>query len=160
MKNLFRLICSIILFQVVLVSCTSLNNKPPLTFDDGYLNQQILLRAPNNFNTFKTADPILLELKYNSNNEIVLPNDYNLRIFERTSESWVEIKEKPIERLPAGDIILSPTKLMPAVEVIFLSPDLDNPEKRDQLRIYVTGDMITNEGIKKVAAYADITLYP
>ena len=158
MKKLFRLISSILIFQVV--SCASLNNKPPLSFDDGYLNQQILLRAPNNFNTFKTADPILLELKYNSNNEIVLPNDYNLRIFERTSESWVEIKEKPIERLPAGDIVLSPTKLMPAVEVIFLSPNLVDPGTKNQLRIYVTGDMITNGDIKRVAAYVDITVYP
>jgi len=160
MKASFHLIFPIIFLQTLLASCSSLDSTPPLSFEDGYLNQQILLRAPDFSNTFRTTDVISLELKYNSNNAIVLPNNYNLKIFERTSESWVEIKEKPIERLPAGDIILSPTKLMPAVEVIFFSPNLDNPETKNQLRIYVTGDMITNEGIKKVAAYVDITLYP
>lgn len=159
MKEFIRLTYSLILIQL-LVSCSNLDGHAPLSFDDAYLNQQILLRVGSFVNTFKTGDRISLELKYNSYNEIVFPNNFNLKIFERANETWVEIPEKPITRLPTGDVVFSPNKEMPAVYVIYLSPDLKNINTNYQLRIYVIGNMKTNEGIKEVAAYTDIELHP
>lgn len=160
MKASFHLIFPIILLQILLASCSSLDSTPPVSFEEGYVNQQILLRAPDFSNTFRTTDVISLELKYNSTNEITFPNNYNLRIFQRTNGEWIELYEKPTERLPAGDVVFSPTKEMPAVHVIYLYPDLQEPSPKYQLRIYVIGEMRTKEGIKKVAAYTDITLHP
>jgi hypothetical protein len=160
MRVFIRLTHSLALIQLLLVSCSNLDGHPPLSFDDAYLNQQILLRVGSFLNTFKTSDPINLELKYNSYDEIVFPNNYNLKIFERTNGTWAEIVEKPITRLPAGDVVFSPTKEMPAVYVIYLSPDLKNINTNYQLRIYVFGNMKTNEGIQEVAAYTDIELHP
>lgn len=159
-KYVLPILNLILICQGFLISCSRFESSPPISIDDGFINQQILLRAPDFSNSFKTTNPIILELKYNSNNEIVFPNNYNLRIFQRTDSEWIEIYEKPIERLPAGNVVFSPTKEMPAVEVIFLSPDLQKPGSKHQLRIYVIGDMKTNEGVKEVAAYTDVMLYP
>jgi hypothetical protein len=160
MKITIQTISLLILFQVFLVSCSSSDDNPPLSFENKYINQQILLRAPDYSNTFSITDPISLELKYNSTNEIVFPNNYNLKIFEKTADGWVEVKEKPTERYPPDDIVLSPTKYMPAVQVVPLFPDLLNPFVKHELRIYVIGNMKTGDGIKEVAAYTDVILHP
>lgn len=128
--------------------------------DEEYVNKQILIRAPANFNTFKTTDSIDLELKYNSGNEITFPNDYNIRIFLRTSDGWDEIHEIPTIRLPEDDVVFSPDAKMTAVENIFISPDFPDYNLQYQLRVYVFGNMKTNDVDVEVAAYTDFTVYP
>ncbi len=160
MKQLSCLMLFLVAIQILLASCSSASNLPPLSFEDDYLNQQILLRVPSYSNTYKTTDPINLELKYNSNKEIIFPYNYNLKIFERSDVMWVELKEKPTDRFPLNDIILSPTIELPAVQVVVLFPDLQNPFREYDLRIYVIGNMKTNDGTEEVAAYTEITLQP
>jgi hypothetical protein len=157
-KRIFSIICWLLLCQVLLAACSSSENNPPLDFEEGYVNQQILLNAPDLFNTFNTKDPIHLEITSTSSDEIVLPNDLNLRIFERKAGDWIEILELPTTRLPAGDLILSPIKK--TREITSTSPNLPDATRKYRLRIYVSGDMKTEEGIKQVAAYVDITLHP
>jgi len=99
-----------------------------------------------------------IELRLHSSNEIAFPNDYNLKIFERINGVWIEIPEIPATRFPTGDVVLSPTTKLR--ESTFVDPDLKDHTRRYQLRIYVIGDMNTEEGIKNVAAYVDIELHP
>lgn len=145
---------------LLLVSCTPSEESALVPIEESYVNTQILLRAPSYSNTFRTQDPINLELKYNTSYEITFPNNYNLRIFENNSGKWVEIKEKPTERYPLGDVVLSPDKEMPAVQVVVLFPDLPFLERGYSLRIYVIGDMKANGEIVEVAAYTDVMLRP
>jgi hypothetical protein len=154
-------ISPILILQMLLMGCSRTEVKPPeINVDKENVNQQILLRAPKNFNTFKTTDDINLELKYNTQYEIVFPNDYNLKMFLQTDDHWVEIHEIPTIRLPEGNIVLSPNALMPAVENIFVSPDLPDYNLKYYLRVYVIGTMNINDEDIKVAAYADVTLHP
>ena len=159
MKKLFGLICLLLLCQVWIVACSGPDDHP-LSFEDGYVNQQILLTAPSSFNTFRTFDPINLELRHNSIHEVVFRNNYNLRIFERTNGSWAELKEKSTAQYTSDDVIFSPAQLMPVVQVIVVSPDLQDLSSKHQLRVYVSGDMKTGQGIQTVAASVDITLNP
>jgi hypothetical protein len=145
---------------LLLTACVEKVIPPPINFPDEFLNQQIKLRLSPVLNTFKTFDTIALELKYNSNNVIVLPNDYNLRIFERSNDQWVEIQEIPTARFPEDDIILAPDIYMPAVEAIFVAPDLKDYGKSYQLRVYVIGEMQTDDNKQDVAAYVDVQLNP
>jgi len=46
------------------------------------------------------------------------------------------------------------------IEHLDVSPDLVDYSQRYQLRIYVIGEMKTNESVKKVAASFDVTLNP
>jgi hypothetical protein len=158
MKNIFSMVCWILACLFFLLSCSSPKDNVQTDIEHEYINQQILLKAPNFGNTFKTEDPIFLDILSQSSNEIVFPNNYNLKIFAKTNEGWIEIKEIPTTRFPEGDTILSPTAQIR--ESFAVTPDLVDYSKRYQLRIYVIGDMETNEGIKKVAAYIDLTLNP
>jgi hypothetical protein len=141
-----------------LLSCSNSKNERLIDIEDEYVNKQILLRAPTFFNTFKTADPIVLDLISSSNNTIVFPNNYNLRIFKRTNKGWVEIKEIPTVRFPDGEIVLSPT--MKTIQHLDVAPDLIGYNQSYQLRIYAIGDMKTNSGTKKVAASFEAVLNP
>ncbi len=159
-KTVITICCDILIGLFLLTSCASSERPPTINVDSKYINQQILLRAPKYANTYKTKDVITLELKYNSNNEIIFPNNYNLRIFEETINGWTEIKERPTERIPSGDVVFSPEKYMPAVEIVFLHPELPNPNEESFLRIYVIGKMKEGDEIIDVAAYTTIVLSP
>jgi hypothetical protein len=61
-------------------------------------------------------------------------------------------------RLPAGDTVLSRTKTI--LNTTYTDPGIPDVTRKYHLRIYVSGDMKTEEGIKEVAAYVDVTLHP
>jgi hypothetical protein len=144
----------------VVTACSTPTPMPPITFDEENLNSQILLRRDPSFSSNKTTDPIAVELKYSSENEIVFPNNYNIRIFEFVGDSWKEYKEQPTVRLPEGDVVFSPDKLLPAVTTIYIHPDLPNPNRTYKLRIYVSGQMKVNDVEVEVGAYTDVFLQP
>ena len=154
------LITAVLLGFVLISSCTPSETNSPIPTDEEYVNRQILIRAPDYANKFDTRDFIMLELKYNTTNEIVFPNNYGLKIFEKTADGWVEIKEQPTERVPPGDIIFSPLKEMPAVPVVMVFPDLPDLGQKYSLRIYVIGQMSSNGQTIEVVAFTDIVLNP
>jgi hypothetical protein len=161
-RKLLRVAVTIylLLLQIALPSCSTTNPDHPIPIEEGLLNKQLLIRAPANANTFKTTESLFLELKYNSYNEIIFPRNYNPRIFEYSDDEWVEINEKPTQRFPDEDIIFSPDKYMPAVQVVGLFPDLPDVFREYKLRIYVTGKMKTDDGDQDVTAYVDVVLTP
>jgi hypothetical protein len=159
-KKMITLISAVLLGIVLIPSCTVANVNNPIKIEKEYVNQQILIRAPAYVNKFNTRDVVVLELKYNSTNEIVFSNDYGLRIFEKTADGWTEVKEMPTETFPPDDIILSPSKEMPAVQSVMFFPDLPDFGRKYSLRIYVIGLMSSNGEEIEVAAFTDIELHP
>jgi hypothetical protein len=94
----------------MVTSCSILHrspDKPPIDFDPNYLNQQIRLLVSKELSAFKTDSDVGLLLEYNTVNEIIFPNNYNLRIFVQQNDQWVEVKQRPTIR-PNGPVILSP----------------------------------------------------
>ena len=85
-------------------------------------------------------------------------NNFGVRIFQKTDSGWKEIKEKITTRLPEEDVIFSPEKGMVKIFTVF--PELDDYTQIVQLRIYVIGEMQTDQDITKVAAYVDVMLHP
>jgi hypothetical protein len=157
-RRIFSIIYWLLLWQVLLVACSSVEHNPPIDFEEAYINQQILLSTPAHFNAFNTKDPIYLEIRSTSNYEITLPNKLNVRVFQRKAGDWIEIGEWPTTRLPPGDVVFAPNKKLR--QTITVAPALGNNTQRSNLRIYVSGDMHTDEGTKQVAAYVDVTLHP
>lgn len=150
-----------LLLLIILASCTknSLTVEAPLDFEEGYLNNQVLLFATAQGNTFKTTDPIAIGMTFRTDTEIVFPNNYNLRLFIKDKESWREISEKPFERYPTGEFVFSPST-SPQVHFFFVEPDIGNIEQKYLLRIYVAGNMMEKGISKTVASYLDIELRP
>lgn len=152
-----------LLLSLALVACGADDVtvvKEPVDFDGAYLNQQIQLIVIPKWNSFKTTDDVAVKLFYDSENKIVMPRNYNLKLFIKQADKWLEIPEKPIERLPAGDVVLAPNAPAYANDMIGFEPILPDVTKTSVIRVYIFGDMTTPEGIKKVAAYAEITLFP
>ena len=162
MKKFFMFfLCNLIIF--VLVSCSSQGKdnsiNSPIHFDADYLNQQIYLIADENMNSFKINDWVGLMLIYNTTNEISFPDNYNLRIFIRKDDDWLEIYEKPTIR-SGNTVILSPNIPMSNGRTVTFIPSLDDTDRSYQVRAYVFGDMNTKKGIHQVAAYIDFKLNP
>jgi hypothetical protein len=128
--------------------------------DDTHTNREILLRAPQFANTFRTRDAITLELRYNSDEVIVFQNNYDLRVFSQENGKWREIGEEPTQRFPSGEIVLTPTGAMPAVFDVILWAAVEDYDKPYALRIYVLGSMRSEESSEPVAAYVDVNLHP
>lgn len=156
----FFTLYQILIYLPLLISCAKLDDSHPIKVEEGFVNQQILIVAPDFLNTFNVKDSVYLEIKYLTNNEITFSNNYNLRMFSKIRENWVEIYEIPTERLPAGDIVLSPDKVMPAVLALFVVPDLPDLSQRYELRIYIMGNMKINDAVRQVFAYVDVALSP
>jgi len=154
MKNKFWLI----VFQFLLFSCTNLNPEPPVHVENGFVNEQIKLVAPSEYNSFKTSDAVIFEVEYYSNNEVVVPNNYNVRIFKQSDNVWTELSEMPILRYPEGDIFFSPEKN--GLQNFAVEPKLDDYAQNYDLRFYIFGNMKTNDGVKQVSAYVDVKLHP
>jgi hypothetical protein len=147
MKRVLLFAFFFVAFSGLISACTSDKNDP-IQMDGTNVNQQINLRAPAYANEFGTNEALILELKYNSINEIVFPNNYGIRIFEETEDGWIEVQEKPTERF------------MPAVHIVGVYPNLQRPDLKHNLRVYVIGEMKVNGEVVEVAAYTDVKLKP
>ena len=142
------------------MSCTVAKEEPTIGIEKDYVNQQIRVLAPDNFNSFKSTSPVTLEIQYHATDEIVFPNNYNVRIFKQVKSKWVEVKEIPTVRLPKDDIIFSAEKGTATVRLFAVFPDLIEYAQTYELRIYIIGDMKMKQEIKKVTAFIDVTLHP
>jgi len=145
--------------QVLLMSCTTVKGNPQLDgVEDSNINNQVRAKVADIMNPLKTTEPIFLEIQSHTPNTMVFKNNFSVRIFKITDGEWEEIKEKPTTRLPETDFVFSPDKGM--VYIFALHPNLDDYTHNVYLRIYVIGDMETDQGTTKVAAYADVALNP
>lgn len=162
MKKLIIFLLALSL-SYVLLSCAKPNRElsDPIEVDTDYLNQQIKLLPVKHLNTFKTGDPVGLQLLYNSENEIVFPSNFNLRIFVRQEYTWVEIEERVTQRFPDADVVLSPINPVSYAQIVTFFPELEHLNESYTLRAYVFGDMkIDNDQTKPVVAFVDIVLSP
>jgi hypothetical protein len=164
LSNFFSLLRRLPVLMVtilLLISCVRSIDKmpPPLEFEGDHLNNEVTLHALAQENSFKTTDILVLRLTFRTDTDIVFPNDYSLRLFVRDKDSWKEINEKPVERLPEGDFIFSPDTSH-QLPVIFVEPNIENTGQKYSMRIYVSGNMIKNGTSETVASYLDIELRP
>ena len=161
MKKLLTFFVTLMI-SFVSLSCSAINdvpNSPPFQFNELYLNKQIQLFTDPRLGPLNTKDSIGLQLHYLTENEITFPDNYNLRLFIVKDRNWIEIHEKPTIR-SGNNILLSPSIPISFVRIVSFFPQLDDLSKEYQMRVYIFGDMSTQEGIKQVAAFVDFKLRP
>jgi len=159
MKIKINIYC-VFIFAISLLGCTIAKVSDPISTDPDYTNQQIELKSFDYNNSYKTSDIISAEIWNLSGIFIKFPNNYNIRIFEKTNKGWEEIAEKPVTRLPPGDFEFNPLDGSSYIEMIDIFPDLPDLNRKYDLRIYVFGQMSENNEEVEVAAYTDVTLKP
>lgn len=154
------LISFLLLLSVSMIAFWGTSSAPPpIEFDQVNLNQQITLDVVEELNTFESGESIFVFVYFNVkdlNAEIVFPNHSNRKMFIKDGKDWVEVFEKPTTYL-YENVILNRTKCRNA---LVLDPKLPDLRKPYYLRVYVFGDMTTDEGTIQVAAYTDIMLTP
>jgi hypothetical protein len=159
MKKSLRFLYIILAISSV-ISCSKVRNDNPLDTDTKFTNNQIVLVIKDDYNTFKTSDVISGEIWNESDEGIKFPNNYNIRIFEKTNNGWSELIEKPVTRFPQGDFEFDPSSGTSNIQMIDIFPDLPEPDRNYQLRIYISGELITDGESKEVFAYTDLSLHP
>jgi len=160
MKTRASIILLLLVVQVLSVSCVTTKDEPQIdNVEENNINNQIHAKIYEPINTLETVNPVILEIRSFSSDTIVFKNNFNVEIFKQTNNGeWEEIREKQTTRLPEDDIIFSPNAKRLQIFTVF--PDLIDYTHNVQLRIYVIGDMQTEQGTTKVAAYIDVTLHP
>jgi hypothetical protein len=158
--KIFRIIFQLIISFIILVACSTSIDSNPIKTPSDYTNKQILLRTFDFNNSYKTSDAISAEIWNYSGRGVTFPNNYNIRIFERTKKGWVEIPEKVVTRLPSGDFTFNPSDGSSNIVMIDVFPDFPVINRKFDLRIYVSGRMYDENQSIEVFAYIDVTLKP
>ena len=143
-----------------MTSCQRTNVSDPIEINAEYHNSYVTLSADVFPNTFETGQPIILSVLYDLNKVYIFPNNFNIRIFERTKNGWNEIIEVPTIREPQGDVIFSPEINIPFPYVISVLPKLPDKNSNYFLRIYIFGEMQNAEKTINVSASIDVKLKP
>jgi hypothetical protein len=153
---------------VILVSCTStpklaetLSIPTPDIGIDVQNGKHLEVTAPNGWNSFKTNKPISLEIRNISKEQIILDQSFGARIFVRTEDQWIEVKNKEIYE--NDQITLVPDENHDPLKTAstFIRPDLADYSTETYIRIFVIGTLIENgKETNKVASYIDVNLNP
>jgi hypothetical protein len=159
MKKRHFVACSL-LIAIFLFGCKSGTANDPIKTDLDFTNQQIKLFTFDYDNSYTTSDIIVTEIWDVSGNLITFPNDYNIRIFEKSNKGWIEIFEKPTTRLPQGDFTIDPVNEDMCSLTVAIYPDLPEVDRKYYLRIFVFGKMSQDGEENDVAAYVDVVLRP
>jgi hypothetical protein len=118
--------------------------------------------APDGWNSFKTNESIALLIRNISDTQIVVPPDFDTKIFVRTDNEWIEVQNKTVY-LNESPFTLEPNKNFDATKIasFVVLPDLPDYSVPSEIRIFVVGTLIENgKESKKVASYIDLTLNP
>jgi archaellum component FlaG (FlaF/FlaG flagellin family) len=141
----------LLVLSFLICGCTIVNSDP-IDMDSKNINRQIELTIIPEWNTFKKEDPITVSIKNTSDEIIIFPYDYGVRIFLFVDGNWVEIQEK--EMLTKKE----PISIIPgSTHHYSIFGDFYLQEDDILTRIYVIGQLEKNE--KQAAGYIELILH-
>lgn len=169
MKNRIKAKLILIIFGALIIflfpSCHTvqiLSEFPGYEIDHSNINSQIVIYAPDGWNTFTIGEPISFAVDVMCDDPIIFPRNYNIVAYQKKESIWVELDNVP-EIRNDGEVLLYPHSESPfnngTASIIPIIMDQTKPVK---LRVVVVGRIYKDE--KKtdqlVGAYADVWLYP
>jgi hypothetical protein len=147
----------LILCACVSSSTISENYVPTLDFPIEKMNSSFIITDPViNNNSYKNDDILLLDLENRSENAIIFPGDFNLRIYQKVGAKWVPVKNNLA--YPQGDWFLPTYQEWKAGKGLGLVPYIPGLEKPSTIRVFASGKTETIQ--EKVGAFIELTLYP
>jgi hypothetical protein len=169
---IYKLIFSVAVLTIpimLITACTSNQDSYrdmafDLIFAHEDTNNSIQLSVWKNYQFFKLGTTIDLAVKNLSNEIIVFPPNYNVRIFHYSEDEkqWMVVEdsiESPSEPLRA----LAPQGSdKPNVGDVIFHPNLETHGSQITIRVTVTGNVVRDDIItdEQVGAYIDIVLHP
>ena len=122
------------------------------------MNTKIKFWSPQE--TFKAEQCLDLPLENTSNEKIIFPSDYGLRILAYMADQWKGI-DNVAQYVPAGSPQVSPKSAdLPGVIVIPFCPDWTKLQAPVEIRIVVTAETELTNNTKSipVAAFIDLVI--
>lgn len=159
MRKIIAFIVATIIFSFIFSSCTP-KTEPQIGVDEKYINQSLIIRAPLVENSFIFGSSIFLEIKNISEEKIIFPRDFNIVMFVQNNDTWKEVQEKPIERIPENDLELFPFSRTRNILSFVVIPVLPISQERQKLRIYVIGKTDRGDNSIEVASFTEIIINP
>ena len=152
-----------------LTSCTTRTSTNPvvqlpngtvIAMPDQKNSEAVRIVAPLGWNTFKLTDPVALDIRNLSSDNIIFEPDYSILLFIKQNEIWIPIKNTAIYS-DTNQIILEPTSNsdISSDKMIFFNPDLkENEGSKVLLRVVIRGTVVKQGKEDEIIVYADIPL--
>lgn len=169
MKNKVKAKLILIIFGALIIllipSCHTvqiLSKFPGYEIDQSNINSQIVIYAPDGWNTFTIGEPISFAVDVMCDDPIIFSRNYNIAAYQKKEYIWVELDNVP-ETRNDGEVLLYPHSESPfnngAASIIPIIEDQTKPVK---LRVVVVGRIYKDEKktAQLVGAYLDVWLYP
>jgi len=153
------------LATLIIPSCNTfrgLSEIPGYEIDQSNINSQIVIYAPDGWNTFKIGEPISFTVDVMCDDPIIFSRNYNIAAYQEREAIWIELDNVP-ETRNDGEVLLFPYSENPfnngAASIIPIIQDQTKPVK---LRVVVVGHIFLNgeKTDQMVGAYTDVKLYP
>ena len=153
-----------ILLIIILTACHSRGSVNQTVSSDQIINgddvnDTINLIAPEDWNSFKLGDPIVVYVLLKSDRTVIL-DDHDVKIYLSIGNNWSPIENENPH--PSNIYIIEPIgpEAFRGAEVIAV-PNLDQQVDSAHLRIVVSANFYDNDVKgKQVFSYVDVTLHP
>ena len=165
-KKIITIAYIIILILLAIVSCSKMNNsnidddfKQFISYED--VNSKIKFTMPDGLgNEYKIGGFVSLWLTNHTNNLIIFPPEYGLKLFIYNNGEWIQVENNMIYH-PHEERHLLPKDQNGFLKINCV-PIIRNHSEPVLLRVLVVGsvqDKISGDS-ERVAAYYDVKLYP
>jgi hypothetical protein len=148
--------------MLIFTSCNNTVNDtsetlPGINIPAESLNTTIkLLDTPESLNSHKNGEVLMLNIINLSNEAVVFPENYGIKLFTKKDGAWIEV---PNNSYNAGDTFYLPTKdSYPLGDLIDIMPYMAGLTSPTTVRAVIIGHK-ENE-TEQVGAYIDVIINP
>ena len=146
---------AVFLILMVLIACTNRATQQSNAETNNPNTEIVLSEALGLKDIYDASGVISLDLRNNSDSNILFPSDFGAEIYVQNGTTWEEVNNT--FGYSNGDQILPTASEYPPGLVVLVKPDLTEITMRPIiLRVSVTG--VLNDSDQDVEAYLDVTI--
>lgn len=122
------------------------------------VNKIIQVSTPPELNSFQVGDPLSLVLENYSNEQVVLPQDYGIRIFQFVDGDWEQVENRM--EYSSSRKVVNPNNDLYQLVFVTVYPYIVSDQKVN-IRVVIVGNYSNEETGNlgdEVGAYIDVIL--
>jgi hypothetical protein len=108
-------------------------------------------------NSYKNNEDLFLFIKNSSNQRIVLPGNFGVKIYYLEDANWIQVKNRTA--YPENDTLLLPDKEFNSGDVVVITPYIPNLQNPVLIRVMIAGH-IQDHPDQLVGSYLDVKINP
>lgn len=131
---------------------------PGIMLSEDEMNKIIQVSTPPEINSFRVGDPLSLVLENYSNEQIFLPQDYGVRIFQLIDGDWEQVENRM--EYSSSIKVVNPNNDLDQFVFVTVYPYIVSDQKVN-IRVVIVGNYFKEETGNlgdEVGAYIDVIL--